>query len=235
MIVVKRPHHEVQPEAVLVEVLHHEDVLGREVVVGREVRIPVARQAVDARVDDPVRRVDRVLPPRRAARQARRGHVAREHLGVQVHAGEDRVRGPLGEAPVHVGGPAQRQRAAHAVEFRLDEVEHGGARVPRPGHDLRIGHDRHAAEHVQQHVVVERPQGPKLGLEDVLVGHGDVLERLQHDVRLCDAGEEDVPHAVDVVETRRAVRGPRLLVDLEPATVVEPVADRASARPSRPS
>ena len=121
-----------------------------------------------------------------------------------------------------------RQQWPRGVELRLDEPEHRVARLARARRDLDLRGDRHAAERVHQHVVVECPQRPGLGRNGVAGREGHVGQRPEQRVGACNSGKGDDPDAVSRTIAHGADRGPRLVVHLEPDPAVIPV--RATRR-----
>ncbi len=207
---------------ILRQVLHDEDDFRREVVVGTEIRLPLGGQAVDAGVQDPVCRRDRIVPARLSALQARLRHGPGEHLGIEVHARQNGIGRPPGHAPVRAGIAGGREHFARCLQLALDELEQ-----LRPGRsltrlDLRVLHDGYAPEHVHQHVVVERAHGANLRLDDLLVGDRDIRQHAQQHVRPRDRAERIVPHPVDIL-TRGTAGRPCMAVHLQPAAAIVPV------------
>ncbi len=237
LVIVERRLQERKSQAILGDELDDEDVLGRKIVVRAEVFHECIGELIDRGTYDAVYASNRCIaggqPPRNGyprarvvRRAAKAAAVLREYAGVDVHARQDGIGGALGEAPVVGCVPRPGQVCPGREELRLDELENRVSRVTHPRLDGGRGDDRNAAKQIQQLVIVERPQRPQLRDNSCLlrgVHHRPALQCREHHVGVGDAGEVVHPGRIDVLETRRAGRGPGLPVHLEPAAVVIPV------------
>src|SRR5207247_1561234 len=151
LVVVQRPHHEVEADVRHGSELDDQDVLLRRGVAGPEaLRKRVGQLIAGGGVQDTVRRgysglagvlrTDRYGRARVVGRRTD-AHVLVEHRGVQIHTGQDGIDAALRHAPSVLRLPRGWQRGAGGCQLRLDEAVYGVARRARPGLALgRAGH-----------------------------------------------------------------------------------------------
>jgi len=177
-----------------------------------------------ARILTPAHRHARARVVGSSAETTRTRAVLGKDARVEVHVGEDRVRGPLCDpSVVRVRSRVRQAGVACRDQLALDEVKELAARVAGAQGNLGGGDDRNATEHVHEDVVVECPQRPHFGDHRRLVRHGGGRDRREKEVGARDAGIRGVPRAVKERARAGAARRPGVVVQIDPLAAVDPV------------